>query len=466
MFQCPVCHRLNSKDTIKECPYCRTNNEAWKEFKLKEQAKEFPWLVWALVAVVLLLQIALSIRGPLRSWFPEDTSGLPNIGLLLALVSLVIVFAVFFLRNELRYYELIRPYRVRRRPGLIALAATSLAVALVLSVVAMIVLWMLFSAAPRPRWMLMRQDVKSGTDTTLLDNYGRISSPSWSPDGTTLLFASDKDGDWDIYTASKEGMAIRNLTQNTYADYAPSWAKYGTQIVYTSDKSGDPEIFVMDSNGQEVQRLTKTPGKAIVASWSPTEESFVFVTASAGYMPLLGDPIQVGNRLTPLLIVLYGLAFPCLMLAVMLIGERSYITKLGEKFPLPVFTDTNKLADVAAGEAANHVEGFYFDPIIIPDEEQKGSHSQPEPFNSSGRSWTIHHEIPNKDKPIETLSVKRTDNGGIDMIVRFQETTTVEEGGEILKPATERRYAIVADEWGSIRSCQQVNDRNQKSNSR
>ena len=72
----------------------------------------------------------------------------------------------------------------------------------------------------------------------------------------------------------------------------------------------------------------------------------------------------------------------------------------------------------------------------------------------------LHHNIP--DKSIETLSLKRTDRGGIEMLVRIQETAKVEEGGEVLRPEVERRYTIVADEWGSILSCEQVNDRSKR----
>lgn len=51
-------------------------------------------------------------------------------------------------------------------------------------------------------------------------------TPSWSPDGQSIAYASDVDGDWDIYVYELESGNVRNLTATWPSDEMhPSWRK-------------------------------------------------------------------------------------------------------------------------------------------------------------------------------------------------------------------------------------------------
>jgi len=45
----------------------------------------------------------------------------------------------------------------------------------------------------------------------------------WPPDGTRIAFASNRDGDWDIYTMRPDGTDVRQLTMNEDLDEYPTW---------------------------------------------------------------------------------------------------------------------------------------------------------------------------------------------------------------------------------------------------
>ena len=47
--------------------------------------------------------------------------------------------------------------------------------------------------------------------------------PAWSPDGHRIAFASDRDGDWEIYVINADGTNLRKLTDNSYDDLSPDW---------------------------------------------------------------------------------------------------------------------------------------------------------------------------------------------------------------------------------------------------
>ena len=70
--------------------------------------------------------------------------------------------------------------------------------------------------------------------------------PSWSPDGSRIVFASDRDGDFEIYLMDRDGANVTQLTHNSAEDWDPAWSPTGAAIAFTSAQNGEPEIFLMD----------------------------------------------------------------------------------------------------------------------------------------------------------------------------------------------------------------------------
>jgi Tol biopolymer transport system component len=47
--------------------------------------------------------------------------------------------------------------------------------------------------------------------------------PDWSPDGTQITFASNRDGNFEIYVMNSDGSNVRRLTFNQKGDRHPDW---------------------------------------------------------------------------------------------------------------------------------------------------------------------------------------------------------------------------------------------------
>ncbi|HKZ82496.1 MAG TPA: hypothetical protein VJ793_02430 [Anaerolineae bacterium] len=84
-----------------------------------------------------------------------------------------------------------------------------------------------------------------------------------------MAFASDRDGDFDIYLMNTDGTRPINLTDNTANDLELAWSPDGTQIAFTSNRDGNFEIYTIKADGTGAMRLTDDPGIDGMPSWSP-----------------------------------------------------------------------------------------------------------------------------------------------------------------------------------------------------
>src|SRR5688572_1379880 len=67
---------------------------------------------------------------------------------------------------------------------------------------------------------------------------GRNIYPSWSPDGSTVVYQSDRDGNWEIYIHNLVTGPLTNLTQNAADDTNPAWSPDGSRIAFVSNRDG------------------------------------------------------------------------------------------------------------------------------------------------------------------------------------------------------------------------------------
>jgi Tol biopolymer transport system component len=112
----------------------------------------------------------------------------------------------------------------------------------------------------------------------LSDGVGTIDlAPTRSPDGQWIAFASNRDGNWELYAATVDGRIVVRLTDNDSAvDFDPSWSPDGTKIVYESNLDGNWELRMIDLLTGEKTRLTNHPAPDINPTWSPDGTTIAF----------------------------------------------------------------------------------------------------------------------------------------------------------------------------------------------
>lgn len=68
-------------------------------------------------------------------------------------------------------------------------------------------------------------------------------SPSVSPDGKRIAFASNTDGNWEIYVMNRDGSGLLRLTRNAADDGTPQFSKDGSKIIFSSNRSGKSALY-------------------------------------------------------------------------------------------------------------------------------------------------------------------------------------------------------------------------------
>lgn len=107
--------------------------------------------------------------------------------------------------------------------------------------------------------------------------------PSGSP--AAIAFVSDRDGNEEIYRVNPDGSDLTRLTNDPAQDYHPSWSPDGSQIVFTKQNGDDRAIYIMDADGGSLRYLTQGWNPF----WSPDGQWIAFQVVSASDVSIGSD---------------------------------------------------------------------------------------------------------------------------------------------------------------------------------
>ena len=124
----------------------------------------------------------------------------------------------------------------------------------------------------------------------LTSDRGLVVSPSWSPDGKTILYTSYKTRQPELYSMSPEGSVARQLTKREGLEIGATFSPDGSQIAVGASSSGVTNIVLFNPSGQMRAKLTNGSGIDVSPSWSPDGSQIAFCSNRAG-----GPQIYVMN---------------------------------------------------------------------------------------------------------------------------------------------------------------------------
>jgi TolB protein len=104
----------------------------------------------------------------------------------------------------------------------------------------------------------------------------------WSPDGRRLAVTLEYDGNPEIAILNADGSLLRRLTDHWGVDVSASWSPDGQQLVFCSDRSGAPQIYIMGADGGSPRRLTTTGNYNTSPSWAPKGDRVAYASRIGG----------------------------------------------------------------------------------------------------------------------------------------------------------------------------------------
>jgi TolB protein len=100
----------------------------------------------------------------------------------------------------------------------------------------------------------------------------------WSPDGATLAFCGERNGEFDVYTIPVAGGEEKRLTTAPGLDDGPDYSPDGKYIYFNSVRSGGMQIWRMKPDGSDQEQVTSDDRNNWFAHPSPDGKWIVFLT--------------------------------------------------------------------------------------------------------------------------------------------------------------------------------------------
>jgi TolB protein len=144
-------------------------------------------------------------------------------------------------------------------------------------------------------------DLFSGKDVKFSSRTGLNLGAKWSPTGKQIAVTLERQGNTDIYLLDSSGNVVRRLTEYAGIDVSPTWSPDGRSIAFVSDRSGGPQIYIMDVDSGKTRRLTFAGGYNTSPDWSPKGDRIAYTSRVGGRFHIMTTAIQGGEPqdLTP-----------------------------------------------------------------------------------------------------------------------------------------------------------------------
>ena len=117
-------------------------------------------------------------------------------------------------------------------------------------------------------------EVSKITDATAADK-GHCQSPSWSPDGESLAYQRREGNLSQLFTIQLEEGRVRHIADNAWD---PDWSPSGDKIVYCSLQEKGWSLFTVEPDGAKPTEIVPSDNKAgyVYPAWSPDGKWIAF----------------------------------------------------------------------------------------------------------------------------------------------------------------------------------------------
>jgi TolB protein len=121
--------------------------------------------------------------------------------------------------------------------------------------------------------------------------------PVWSPDGSWIVFTSDRSGQAELYRVKPDGSSLERLTDDPAYDDQAAFSPDGRQLAFVTTRAGGTaDIWILDLQTRRAHPLSSGPGGDFRPSWSPDGRWIAFSSDRESSLPFARgrwEPLQL-----------------------------------------------------------------------------------------------------------------------------------------------------------------------------
>jgi Tol biopolymer transport system component len=142
------------------------------------------------------------------------------------------------------------------------------------------------------------RDLQRGEENLLTTEAGALidwqdRSPTWSQDGTRVLYGSNRSGSWDIYSKDASGVgAAEALVEKPFNQGTPTMGRHGTLVFTDTPPETAADIWIRNPDGKLAPWLVTTH-QEVTPTLSPDERLIAYASDASQrfeiYVSFLSD---------------------------------------------------------------------------------------------------------------------------------------------------------------------------------
>jgi hypothetical protein len=152
-----------------------------------------------------------------------------------------------------------------------------------------------FARTEKQKSLILQNMVSGAIEQRVAMDVDEPESPNVHPNGRLVAFSALRNAVGDIYTVNLDTLEVTNLTNDAFADYAPTFSPDGTFLLYVSRISGNEKLFRLDLDTKKKTQLTFGTHDDTGAKFIDADTIVFSSTATNPTEPVEADVARNGN---------------------------------------------------------------------------------------------------------------------------------------------------------------------------